>query len=621
MTRGPINRPVRIAGCAGGNTDRWDAIKSFASDPSIDAIIGDWLSESNMVGTAAIKARDLTEENEQNRSKGAYAKEFLQCFEPAIADLSAHGMKLVVNAGASDTELLAIECQKLVQRNGHGNLRIAWIEGDNVTNILLEQRKKGDENYPIRLSGKSLSEVDPNFVFAQCYLGGWGIAKALAEGADIVICGRVSDASPVVGVAAWWHGWSENNYDELARALIAGHLIECSGYATGGNFTGFKSLLKAGKHLKLGFPIAEIEANGEFTIAKEKNTGGCVTVESLTSQLIYEIQGPWYLNSDVVADLTGVKLEQFAPEQVRVTGIVGMPPPPTTKLGFTTFGGYQAEFHAFMTGLDIDEKCKWTEEQIREAIGEDIHRFTQLRFHRIGSPSLDTTCQDHATVMFRVFAQTKDPEILRTDVPRGLFRWCMSTFLSSCPALTPSNDPRQVHAKPYYNYNTGLIPQSVLNHRVHLLATDPKKIITIDPPSVTQTYGTQPSHETENPVDISAFGETVKAPLGSVVYGRAGDKGANCNVGFYVKHQDEWDWLRTFLTTDKIKELLGPIEYSGNQIDRFEIPGVRVVHFLLHDHLDRGYNSSSSCDVLGKNTCEFLRSKTVDVPKVFLQRY
>ncbi|PWY82792.1 hypothetical protein BO83DRAFT_395844 [Aspergillus eucalypticola CBS 122712] len=228
---------------------------------------------------------------------------------------------------------------------------------------------------------------------------------------------------------------------------------------------------------------------------------------------------------------------------------------------------------------------------------------------------------DHATVIFRVFAQTKDPGILRTDVPRGLFRLCMSTFLSSCPALTPSNDPRQVHAKPYNNYNTGLIPQSVLKHRVHLLAADSKKVITINPPSVTQTYGTQPSHETDNPVNISAFGETVKAPLGSVVYGRAGDKGANCNVGFYVKHQDEWDWLRTFLTTDKIKEPLGPIEYSGNQTDRFEIPGVRVVQFLLHDHFDRGYSSSSSCDVLGKNTCEFLRSKTVDVPKVFSQRY
>lgn len=174
-----------------------------------------------------------------------------------------------------------------------------------------------------------------------------------------------------------------------------------------------------------------------------------MTVESLTSQLIYEIQGPWYLNSDVVADLTAVKLEQIAPEQVRVTGIVGMPPPPTTKLGFTTFGGYQAEFHAFMTGLDIDEKCKWTEEQIREAIGEDIHRFTQLRFHRIGSPSLDTTCQDHATVIFRVFAQTKDPEILRTDVPRGLFRWCMSTFLSSCPVGHPTLSLVLLWLRPY----------------------------------------------------------------------------------------------------------------------------------------------------------------------------
>ncbi|RDH31321.1 hypothetical protein BDQ94DRAFT_172095 [Aspergillus welwitschiae] len=146
-------------------------------------------------------------------------------------------------------------------------------------------------------------------------------------------------------------------------------------------------------------------------------------------------------------------------------------------------------------------------------------------------------------------------------------------MLCGTNALTPSNDPRQVQTKPYYNYNIGLFPQAVLNHRVHLLATDPKKVITIDPPSVTRAYGTQPSPETENPVDIATFGETVKAPLGTFIYDRAGDEGANCKVGFYVKHQDEWDWLRTFLTTDKIKELLGPIEYSGNPIDRIETLG------------------------------------------------
>lgn len=207
----------------------------------------------------------------------------------------------------------------------------------------------------------------------------------------------------------------------------------------GGNYSGFKDLLNQRKHINIGFPIAEVEADGEFTISKERDTGGCVTIPSLTSQLIYEIQGPFYLNSDVVADISSVSMEDVAPDVVRVTGVRGLPPPPTTKVGITTRGGYQAEFHAFMTGLDIDEKCRWTEEQIRHAMGDDVHRFTELRFHRVGSPVLDTPRQDDATVLFRVFAQTRDPEILRPDVPRGLYRWCMSTFLQSCPVhLIPS---------------------------------------------------------------------------------------------------------------------------------------------------------------------------------------
>lgn len=119
---------------------------------------------------------------------------------------------------------------------------------------------------------------------------------------------------------------------------------------------------------------------------------------------------------------------------------------------------------------------------------------------------------------------------------------------------------------------------------------------------------------------MSTFGEVTKAPLGSIVFGRSGDKGANCNVGFFVQRTDEWNWLRSYLTIERVKSLLGPIEYAGNPIDRFEMPNIKTVHFLLHNHLDRGFNSSSSVDVLGKNTCEYIRSKTVDIPKRFLER-
>lgn len=197
-------RPIRIAGCAGGNTDRWDAIERFAGDPCIDVIIGDWLSESNMASTAAIKAQELPQGKgtaNADELPAAYAKEFLQCFEPAIPKIAQNQIKLIVNAGASDTERLAHECLRIIQEQG-AQLHIAWIAGDDVTSLLKSQIASG-QSRPIALSESTLRDVDVDFVFAQCYMGGWGIASALAHGADVVLCGRVADASPVVGAAAY----------------------------------------------------------------------------------------------------------------------------------------------------------------------------------------------------------------------------------------------------------------------------------------------------------------------------------------------------------------------------------------------------------------------------------
>ena len=145
-------------------------------------------------------------------------------------------------------------------------------------------------------------------------------------------------------------------------------------------------------------------------------------------------------------------------------------------------------------------------------------------------------------------------------------------------------------------------------------------MIDMGSPKVTRSYPKQHSSETSNPVPLQCFGETVNAPLGYRVLGRSGDKAADANVGFFVRNDDEWDWLRSFLTVEKIKELLGPEDYTGNPIDRFEMANIRAVHFLLHDHLDRGYNACSKLDTLGKNVCEYIRSKTVDIPKMFLDR-
>ncbi|KAI6785094.1 uncharacterized protein J7T54_006736 [Emericellopsis cladophorae] len=623
-----IRRPVRVAGCSGGFTDRSRAIKSMAEDPDVDAVIGDWMAEMTMTMHGSGKAKNQAKlpggataslSLEERMKTAMYAETFIQCFEPAIEALSKNQCKLAVNAGASDTELLAQVCQKMVQDAGHGHLKIAWVEGDDVTQQVNRLIKQG-EQFESLMHGKKLEEWGMEPICAQAYLGGLGIAEALRQGADIVICGRVADAAPVIGVAAWWHGWKADQLDELAGALIAGHLIECSAYVTGGYYGGFKEFMKDKKHVNMGFPIAEIDEKGECVIVKEKNTGGAVNVGTVASQLLYEIQGPWYYNCDVVADITGVVMEQAGEDAVRVTGVKGLPPPPTTKVGITAPAGFQAEWHIYFVGLDIEEKCRFTEDQIRYAIGDNISKFTTLKFHQNGSSPIDAHNQDVATVDFRIFAQSRDPEVMRPDVPNGFNRWVLEVFLQSAPGASLSNDLRQIAPKPYYEYWVSLLPQAELNHRVHCLFGE-NMIIKMDAPTQTRTYPKQqPSYETTEPRALDSWGETEKAPLGYIVLGRSGDKASDCNAGFFVRHADEWEWLRSFLTIDKLKELLGPEEYKGKPIDRFEIPGIKAVHFLLHDHLDRGYNGCSTYDTLGKNACEYIRAKTAEIPKKFLER-
>jgi hypothetical protein len=158
-----------------------------------------------------------------------------------------------------------------------------------------------------------------------------GIAEAFRAGADIIICGRVSDASPTIGAAAWWHEWSRSDLDALAGSLMAGHLIECSSYICGGYYSGFKDLFENCENI--GFPIAAIESTGDAVLTKEANTGGEMSVGTATSQLVYEIQGPLYYNSDVTANIEGIRFEQLGKDEVRMTGVKGLPPPPTTKIG------------------------------------------------------------------------------------------------------------------------------------------------------------------------------------------------------------------------------------------------------------------------------------------------
>jgi hypothetical protein len=603
----PPQRPIRIAGCSGAVTDRRAAMAQLAhnhpNDP-VDVIIGDWMSEYNMTTRAANKSSSTAG---AGGGEAQYEPTFLEALEPAIEDIAKHGIKVAVNAGASDTKLLHHVVTELVREKGLG-LKVAYISGDEV----LPAIKRSRDKFENICTGEVLEDWKFEPLSAQAYLGGLGIAAAFEAGADVVVCGRVSDASPVIGAAYWWHGWKRDQLQELANAFVAGHLIECSNYVCGGNFTGFKSL--EGKNwLDIGYPIAEISGDGQVVVTKSKASGGEVSSQTCTSQLLYEIQGPWYYNSDVTAVLDGIWFEQLGPDRVALRGVRGELPPSTTKVGLTAKGGYQAEVHWFPCGLDIPEKARMLEDQVRHLLKSHIHRFSKLEFTLNGTAGENARSQRAATVDLRVFAQAQREEDL---TPAKFLRPVIDPIMQSYPGATFQLDLRTAFPKPIYEYYVTLLPQDEVEHRVHLW--DESSFV-VPPPPQSKTYTAQQPSQPTTANAKTDFGPTTRGPLGWIVHARSGDKGSNANVGLWTRQADEWDWLRSLLSTDTMQLLLAD-EYNGKKIDRFELPELHAVHFLLHDHLDRGVSCSSTYDFLGKNVAEFLRSRHVDLPNRFLNR-
>ncbi|KAK4618122.1 hypothetical protein CLAFUW4_12174 [Fulvia fulva] len=615
-------RPIRIAGASGSVSDRRHGLAMFAAncanDP-VDVIVGDWMSEANMTSRGIMKADSLIGKASEEfipgaptGAIGAYEPTFLEALEPALHDIAKHNIKIAVNAGASDTQKLGNVVAEMVKRNGL-DLKVAWVSGDEVFPAVQKARQEKKTTFENISTGQVLDDWEHEPLYAQAYLGGLGIAEALSRGADIVVCGRVSDASPVIGACYWWHGWNRDQLHELANAFVAGHLVECSSYVCGGLFSGFKSLEMKGWH-DLGFPIAEIAKSGQVVITKNKGSGGEVSTQTCSSQLLYEIQGPWYFNSDVTAILDELHFEQIGTDRVALRGVKGALPPPTTKVGLTAKGGYQAEVHWFMTGLDISDKARMLEAQVRHALRNSIPKFSRLDFTLNGTAGENARNQNAATVDYRILVQAKN----EADIaPNKFLRPILDLIMMGYPGSTFHLDARQGFPKPIFEYYVTLLPQADVQHKVHLWTGEEAEIA---PPTKTQTYPSQqPSQPVATDSKLEPLGETIKGPLGWIVHARSGDKGSNANVGFWVRHRDEWEWLRWVLSVETMKELLAD-EYNGKNIDRFELPNMFAVHFLLHDHLDRGVSCSTTYDFLGKNVAEYLRSKHVDLPVKFLNR-
>lgn len=422
----------------------------------------------------------------------------------------------------------------------------------------------------------------------------------------------------MIGAAWWWHQWTDVDHDRLAGALIAGHLIECSGYGSGGNFCEFYQF-PLESLVDIGFPIAEIEEDGSSVITKHEGTRGFVTGEILRAQLLYEIQGNIYLHSDSKADLTNVTIDDLGMDRVRVTGTKGLPPPPTTKAAVFYQGGWQCEYTLNATGYATAEKFKLHEMQIRFRLKEEgeIDNFQTLEFQVYGLPAKNPSSQLRSTTAIRVFGQARN----RSTV-EALGRAMLDSMLQHYSGMHGTLDWRLLEPKPYIAYCPCLISQRQLKENVHVIQAD-GMIYTEDTgsPSTFEDMAPRLDYDTNSPQELSAFGTTVQSRLGDVVLARSGDKGANLNIGLFVREEDEWHWLRSFLSRERMQALMGKEWKDEYKLERVELAGIRAVHFVIYGILGRGVSSSWRLDALGKGFSEFIRDRWIDLPSQFLERY
>ncbi len=570
--------PVRIGNCSGFYGDRLSAMREQLEGGRLDVLTGDYLAELTML----ILGKDTM----KDPSLG-YARTFVKQLEDCLGLALEKGVKVVSNAGGLNPAGLADRIREVAKALGL-EPRVAHVEGDDLR--------------PLGLFDGALT--------ANAYLGGSGIAAALTAGADVVVTGRVTDASLVVGPAVAHHGWAPTAYDELAGAVVAGHVIECGAQATGGNFSGFRGLIRDGMDpaQPLGFPVAEIASDGSSVITKHDGTGGAVTVDTVTAQLVYEIQSTRYLNPDVSVDLASIRLGQEGPDRVAVTGVRGTPPPERLKVCVNELGGFRNQLELVLTGLDVEEKAAWVQAQLGPALTARDVTWSQLAL-----PPRDADTEEGASVLLRCTVTDPQPD----PVGRAFTAPAVELALASYPGFTMTTPPQQ--PTPYGVYRPEYVDRDRVRHTV--VHADGTREQIPDPPGRASAVDPDEGRRASPyPAPLDSLNR--RMPLGSFVHARSGDKGGDANVGLWVvndgdpRREARATWLAKTMSPRRVRELVP--EARDLEVDVYVLPNLGGVNVVIHGLLGQGVAASTRFDPQAKGLGEWLRSRVVHIQEELL---
>ena len=567
---------IRIGNCSGFYGDRLSAMREMLEGGPLDVLTGDYLAELTMLILARDRLRDPTT---------GYAKTFLRQLEDCLGLLG--GTKLVVNAGGLNPAALAAAVDALADRLGVP-VTVGYVLGDELPG-------------------------EDGAIATNAYLGARGIVECLRGGADVVVTGRVTDASLVLGPAAWHHGWAAADWsaddrdvhhwdapewDALAGATVAGHVLECGAQATGGNYAFFQEI----DARRPGFPIAEVHADGSAVITKHPGTGGAVTVETVTAQLLYETSRRWYPGPDVTTDLGSVRLAPDGPDRVRISGVRGIAPSGELKVGAVRLAGFRNATTFVLTGLDIEAKAALVRQQVTDGLAADPPADVTWTLARTDHPDADT--EEAASALLHL--TVRDPSADR--VGRAFSRVPIELALASYPGFHVTAPPGD--ATPYGVFTASMVPGASVEHRA--VPPDGVPVRVPAPPA-----GPVPAHNLWlQPPAPADPGPTRRVPLGTIAGARSGDKGGDANIGVWFRTDDAYRWFAGWLTDERLDALLPEAAGLFRTITR--LPHLRAVNIALDGILGAGVAASTRFDPQGKGLGEWLRSRHVDIPERLL---
>lgn len=577
---------LRIANCSGFYGDRLSAAREMVEGGPIDVLTGDYLAELTMMILHKAKMKDP--------SRG-YVTTFIEQLSQVAARCTERGIKIVVNAGGLNPQGCAAAARAVYANLGL-SARVSHIEGDDLLPRLSELRASGEEFMHLD-KGTPLSSLDAPVLSANAYLGAWGIVAGLADGADIVICPRVTDAALTLGPAAWKFGWAADDWDRLAAGVVAGHILECGPQCTGGNYSFFRGIPGL-EHP--GFPIVEMHADGTFVVTKHPDTGGRVTVGTVTAQILYEIGSPSYVNPDVVARFDTIDLRQEGPDRVRVSGIRGEPAPDRLKVCINYQGGFRNGVSFILTGLDIPEKAHLAEDTLWNLVGGK-EQFAETTANLRRSDREDPQTNEDAFALLEITVKDPDPR----KVSRAFSGKAIEMALSSYPGFKTTRLPGP--EQEFGVYWPALVAASSVTQ--HVVLDDGRTLdIPCAPPRSTQGNVVAPAR----PATSVPAGPTRSMPIGRLCGARSGDKGGNANLGIWVETLDAFGWLESFLTVERLKELLP--ETRALEVERYLLPNIFAMNFLIKGLLGDGVAASTRSDPQAKTLGEYLRAKVVPIP-------